>query len=79
MLFIVNLCEICKSTFFVEHFWTTASDYRSINSSKRKLASKTVNCNTKIKAHQFELELEVMTKVNPVERTGLTRVFEERI
>ena len=63
----------------MEHFWTTASDYRSIDSSKRKLANKTVNCNTKIKAHQFELELEVMTKVNPVERTGLTRVFQERI
>ena len=49
-VFPCEFCEICKNTFFAEHFRTTASDYSSINKNSEG-AIRTVNYNTEIKAH----------------------------
>ena len=43
---------------------------------KGKLANKTVHYDAKIKTCQFDPEMWVIEKVNPGEKTGLTRVFE---
>ena len=49
-VFPCEFCEICKNTFFAEHFRTTASDYSSISNNSEG-AIWTVNYNTEIKAH----------------------------
>ena len=36
-VFPCEFCEICKSIFFAEHHWTTASDYSSINRSEGRI------------------------------------------
>ena len=76
-VFYCELCETCENKFFAEHLRTAGSSYISINSSERKLASKTVNYETLIKAYRFELEVGVMKNVNPREETGLICVFKE--
>ena len=39
-VFSCEFCEICKKTFFAEHDRATASDYSSINSSKRRIGKR---------------------------------------
>ena len=54
----MKLCEICKNTFFAEHYWTTASDYSVSIAVQRELANETVNYDTKIK-HRYQFEPDV--------------------
>ena len=58
---------------------TTVFSYSSITSSKWKFVNKSVSRNTETKVYQFKLEVGVMKDVNVGERTGLNRVFEERV
>ena len=34
-----EFCEICKNTYFAEHYLTTASDYNRINSSEEAISN----------------------------------------
>ena len=53
LVFSCEFCETCNISFFAEQHWTTAFEYRSINSSEGStvLVNETVNYDTKTKAY----------------------------
>ena len=53
--FLVNCAKFVRAPFFVEHNGTAAFDCGIINSSEGEFASESVNYDTEMKAHQFEV------------------------